>query len=46
MFAVDHLAPNTENDTYLIDEPELGISPEVQGILVDFLCAGEIITMT
>lgn len=26
-----------ENDTYLIDEPELGISPEAQGILADFL---------
>ena len=24
-------------DTYLIDEPELGISPEAQGILADFL---------
>ncbi len=24
-------------DTYLIDEPELGISPEAQGVLADFL---------
>lgn len=28
---------NTEYDTYLIDEPELGISPEAQGVLADFL---------
>lgn len=28
---------NAEYDTYLIDEPELGISPEAQGILADFL---------
>ncbi len=28
---------DTEYDTYLIDEPELGISPEAQGILADFL---------
>jgi hypothetical protein len=27
----------TEYDTYLIDEPELGISPEAQGVLADFL---------
>lgn len=26
-----------EYDTYLIDEPELGISPEAQGLLADFL---------
>ncbi len=26
-----------EYDTFLIDEPELGISPEAQGILADFL---------
>jgi len=26
-----------DNDTYLVDEPELGISPEAQGILADFL---------
>jgi predicted ATPase len=26
-----------EYDTYLIDEPELGISPEAQGVLADFL---------
>lgn len=25
------------NDTFLIDEPELGISPEAQGILADFI---------
>lgn len=28
---------DTDYDTYLIDEPELGISPEAQGILADFL---------
>ena len=28
---------DTEYETYLIDEPELGISPEAQGILADFL---------
>jgi predicted ATPase len=28
---------DTEYDTYLIDEPELGISPEAQGLLADFL---------
>lgn len=28
---------DTEYDTFLIDEPELGISPEAQGILADFL---------
>jgi predicted ATP-dependent endonuclease of OLD family len=28
---------DTSNDTYLIDEPELGISPEAQGVLADFL---------
>ena len=28
---------DAEYDTYLIDEPELGISPEAQGILADFL---------
>ncbi len=28
---------NDEYDTFLIDEPELGISPEAQGILADFL---------
>jgi predicted ATP-dependent endonuclease of OLD family len=28
---------NTDYDTYLIDEPELGISPEAQGVLADFL---------
>ncbi len=28
---------DTAYDTYLIDEPELGISPEAQGILADFL---------
>jgi predicted ATPase len=26
-----------ERDTFLIDEPELGISPEAQGLLADFL---------
>jgi len=26
-----------EFDTFLVDEPELGISPEVQGVLADFL---------
>jgi predicted ATP-dependent endonuclease of OLD family len=26
-----------EYDTFLIDEPELGISPEAQGVLADFL---------
>jgi hypothetical protein len=28
---------DTEFDTFLIDEPELGISPEAQGLLADFL---------
>ena len=28
---------NDEYDTYLIDEPELGISPEAQGLFADFL---------
>lgn len=28
---------DTDFDTFLIDEPELGISPEAQGILADFL---------
>ena len=28
---------NDQCDTYLIDEPELGISPEAQGVLADFL---------
>jgi predicted ATP-dependent endonuclease of OLD family len=28
---------DTECDTFLIDEPELGISPEAQGVLADFL---------
>lgn len=28
---------DSEYDTFLIDEPELGISPEAQGILADFL---------
>lgn len=28
---------NAEYDIYLIDEPELGISPEAQGVLADFL---------
>lgn len=28
---------DTDFDTYLIDEPELGISPEAQGLLADFL---------
>lgn len=28
---------DTEYDTFLIDEPELGISPEAQGLLADFL---------
>jgi predicted ATPase len=28
---------NTSFDTFLIDEPELGISPEAQGVLADFL---------
>src|SRR6185312_13098478 len=28
---------DTDHDTFLIDEPELGISPEAQGILADFL---------
>ena len=31
-----------EFDTYLIDEPELGISPEAQGILSDFIFNDEI----
>ncbi|MFY0678669.1 MAG: AAA family ATPase [Neptuniibacter sp.] len=33
---------NEEYDTFLIDEPELGISPEAQGIFSDFLFNGEI----
>lgn len=28
---------DTDFDTFLIDEPELGISPEAQGVLADFL---------
>ena len=28
---------DTDYDTFLIDEPELGISPEAQGLLADFL---------
>lgn len=28
---------DTDYDTFLIDEPELGISPEAQGMLADFL---------
>ena len=28
---------DAEYDTFLIDEPELGISPEAQGVLADFL---------
>jgi len=28
---------NPEYDTFLIDEPELGISPEAQGVVADFL---------
>jgi len=28
---------NDDYDTYLIDEPELGISPEAQGIFADFI---------
>jgi hypothetical protein len=28
---------DSEYDTFLIDEPELGISPEAQGVLADFL---------
>lgn len=28
---------DTDFDTFLIDEPELGISPEAQGILADFI---------
>jgi len=28
---------DSDYDTYLIDEPELGISPEAQGMLADFL---------
>lgn len=28
---------DTEYDTFLVDEPELGISPEAQGALADFL---------
>jgi predicted ATPase len=28
---------DTDYDTFLIDEPELGISPEAQGVLSDFL---------
>lgn len=28
---------DTDYDTFLIDEPELGISPEAQGILADFI---------
>ncbi|MCG7994120.1 MAG: ATP-binding protein [Candidatus Thiodiazotropha taylori] len=33
---------NDEYDTYLIDEPELGISPEAQGLFADFLFDKEI----
>ena len=32
---------DTDYDTYLIDEPELGISPEAQGVLADFLFSRE-----
>jgi len=28
---------NTDCDTFLIDEPELGVSPEAQGVVADFL---------
>jgi predicted ATPase len=28
---------DTDYDTFLVDEPELGISPEAQGVLADFL---------
>jgi hypothetical protein len=28
---------NSDCDTFLIDEPELGVSPEAQGVLADFL---------
>lgn len=28
---------DSEYDTFLIDEPELGVSPEIQGVLADFL---------
>lgn len=28
---------DTDYDTFLIDEPELGVSPEAQGVLADFL---------
>lgn len=28
---------DTDYDTFLVDEPELGISPEAQGLLADFL---------
>jgi hypothetical protein len=28
---------DTDYDTFLIDEPELGISPEAQGVIADFL---------
>jgi len=28
---------NNDCDTFLIDEPELGVSPEAQGVLADFL---------
>lgn len=28
---------NEDYDTFLVDEPELGISPEAQGVLADFL---------
>lgn len=28
---------NSDHSTFLIDEPELGLSPEIQGILSDFL---------
>lgn len=32
---------DTDADTFFIDEPELGISPEAQGILADFLFSRE-----
>lgn len=33
---------NEDYDTYLIDEPELGISPEAQGIFADFIFNSDI----
>lgn len=33
---------NEDYDTYLIDEPELGISPEAQGIFADFIFNPEV----